>query len=113
MLKQADVITIHTPLTAETKNFFDREKLALVKNTAILANTARAALFDENALYEKLSNSDCRAYFDVFWEEPYSGKLKDLGPRKFLMTPHSASNTKEFLEAGFQQILNIAEDLSQ
>lgn len=113
LLREADIISIHIPLTPESKNFFDREKLALVKNTAILANTARGALFDEEALYEKLRHSDCRAYFDVFWQEPYSGKLKDLGPKKFLMTPHSASNTKEFLEAGFQQILGIARDLKK
>lgn len=113
LLQDADIISIHIPLTHETKNFFDQEKLSLVNNTAILANTARGALFNEDALYEKLTTSNCRAYFDVFWEEPYSGKLKELGSKKFLMTPHSASNTKEFLEAGFQQILNIAGDLQK
>lgn len=111
LVRTADVITIHIPLNSETKNFFDEKKLSWVKNGALIINTARGDLFDENALYKKLQMSDCRAFFDVFWHEPYHGKLKDLGPDRFFMTPHTASNTKEFVSAGFREILNIWDDL--
>lgn len=107
LMRSADVITVHLPLMAQTRNFFDREKLSWVKDGAIIVNTARGALFDEDALYEKLSSTRCRAFFDVFWKEPYEGKLKALGSDKFFITPHSASNTKEYIQAGFNDILQI------
>lgn len=110
MVRAADVITVHMPLILETKGFFDRGKLSWLKDSAIIVNTARGALFDEEALYEKLSNSNCRAFFDVFWKEPYEGKLKGLGPEKFFMTPHSASNTKQFIEEGFNDIQKIIKE---
>jgi len=112
LLRQADVITIHIPLNKETEGFFDQEKLSWVKDDAVLVNTARGALFDEGALQEKLNNSKCRAFFDVFWQEPYQGKLKKLGSDKFFMTPHSASNVKEFVNAGFEEILSISRSLT-
>lgn len=112
LVREADVITIHIPLNNDTKNFFDEEKLSWVKDDAIIINTARGGLFDEDALYRKLQTSDCRAFFDVFWKEPYQGKLKGLGGERFVMTPHSASNTKEFVSAGFREILGIWEGLT-
>ncbi len=107
LVRATDVITVHMPLTDETRNFFNSEKLSWVKDGAVLVNTARGALFDEDALYEKLSNSICRAFFDVFWQEPYTGKLKTLGKEKFFMTPHSASNMKAYIQAGFQDIFDM------
>lgn len=111
MVRAADVITVHMPLVEQTRNFFNAEKLSWVKDGAVLVNTARGALFDEDALYEKLSHSSCRAFFDVFWQEPYAGKLKSLGSQKFFMTPHSASNTKAYIRAGFDDILTITQKL--
>ncbi|MDD3296584.1 MAG: NAD(P)-dependent oxidoreductase [Candidatus Omnitrophica bacterium] len=108
LVKEADIITIHIPLNKDTESFFNEEKLSWAKDKALFINTARGSLFDEEALYRKLKNSNCRAFFDVFWQEPYKGKLKDLGQEKFFMTPHSASNTREFLRAGFNDILNIS-----
>ncbi|MDD3375228.1 MAG: NAD(P)-dependent oxidoreductase [Candidatus Omnitrophica bacterium] len=113
LIREADVITIHIPLNDQTKNFFDEEKLSWVKEDVILANTARGDLYNEGALYKKLTQSKCRAFFDVFWQEPYSGKLKELGYKKFLMTPHSASNTRDFVEKGFSEILEIDRSLKR
>jgi D-3-phosphoglycerate dehydrogenase len=112
LIRGADIITIHIPLTDATATFFDEEKLSWVKNDALLINTARGALFNEEALFLKLKNSNCRAFFDVFWEEPYKGKLMKLGREKFFITPHSASNTKEFINAGFNEILNILKGMT-
>ena len=110
LVREADVITIHIPLTEATAFFFDDEKLSWIKDGALIINTARGALFDEDALFSKLRTSNCRAFFDVFWKEPYKGKLRELGQGKFFMTPHSASNTKEFISAGFNEILNILKE---
>ena len=112
LLQKADIITVHIPLTEETKNFLDAEKLSWVKDDALIVNTARGELVCESALYEKLKNTRCRAFFDVFWQEPYQGRLKLLGSEKFLMTPHSASNTKEFVRESFRDILDIAKNLT-
>jgi lactate dehydrogenase-like 2-hydroxyacid dehydrogenase len=111
LVRGADVISIHIPLTDDTAGFFNREKLSWVKDDALLVNTARGNLFDEDALYEKISSTNCRAFFDVFWEEPYQGKLKSLGKKRFFMTPHSSSNTREFLSAGYVDILRIWENV--
>jgi len=111
LVRKADVVTTHIPLNSETERFFDEEKLSWVKGDALIVNTARGGLFDEDALYAKLQTSNCSAFFDVFWQEPYQGKLKELGER-FFMTPHSASNTKEFVSAGFREILTVWEELT-
>ena len=105
LVRDTDVVTLHIPLTEETEHFFDKEKLSWIKNGALIVNTARGAIFDEEALYEKLKETECSAFFDVFWQEPYDGKLKELGDDVFFMTPHSASNTEDFVRAGFQEIL--------
>ncbi len=109
LIKSADIITIHIPLSDKTINFIDREKLSWIKDNAILVNTSRGKIVDENALYHKIINSNVKAAFDVFWEEPYNGKLKDLGKSKFFMTPHSSSQTIDFVKAGFMDILTIIE----
>jgi phosphoglycerate dehydrogenase-like enzyme len=107
LIEQADIISVHMPSTEQTKDFFDETKLAWVKNDAILINTARGSLFNEEALYKKIAASGVRAAFDVFWKEPYRGILKELGPEKFRMTPHTASQTIEYVKEGFNDILNI------
>ena len=52
---------------------------------------------DENALYKELHYGRLRAAFDVYWQEPYTGKLKEFYPNRFYMTPHVASTCKGFL----------------
>lgn len=111
LINISDVVTVHLPLNKQTKNFFDLQKISWIKDGAIIVNTARGDLFDEDALFEKLSKSNCRAFFDVFWEEPYQGRLKDLGSGKFLMSPHSAGNTNEFVRESFEDIVKITEGL--
>lgn len=107
LIESADIITLHIPLTEENENFIDAEKFSWMKNDAILINTSRGDIVDEEALYQKMQSSNLRAAFDVFWQEPYNGKLKDFGQSKFFMTPHSASQTIEFVKKGFEDILKI------
>jgi phosphoglycerate dehydrogenase-like enzyme len=99
MIKQADCITLHLPLTESTRDMFDAEKLNWMKDGTLLVNTARAAIVSENALYDELTNGRLLAAFDVFWQEPYNGKLLEIPKDRFIRSPHAASNCKEFLQA--------------
>ncbi len=97
LIQAADCISIHIPNTENNKSFFDSKKLSWMKNGATLINTARGPIVDEDALYEELKSKRLKAAFDVFWQEPYQGKLKKLYPEHFFMTPHIASTCSEFL----------------
>lgn len=94
-LRLADVISIHTPLTPETRRLIDARRLALLKPTAILVNTARGPVVDEAALVKALSSGQLfAAGLDVFENEPQlADGLPDL-PNLFTM-PHLGSSTIE------------------
>ena len=98
LISKGDCITLHIPKTGENKAFIDKDKLALMQDNAVLINTARGSIVDENALYSEIRSDRLRAAFDVFWQEPYHGKLKELDPDCFFMTPHVASTCSGFLE---------------
>ena len=96
LIKRADVLSLHIPNLPENDNFLDKEKLTWMKHGAILVNTARANIVNEEALYDSISKSNIKAAFDVFWNEPYSGKLKKFYPDSFYMSPHIASSSEDF-----------------
>ena len=106
LIKQADVITLHVPLIDSTKGFIDAEKLGWMKDGAALVNTARGPIVEEYALFEEIKSGRLRAAFDVFWEEPYNGKLKQFHPINFLMSPHVSSNCENFLTGLAQDLTN-------
>jgi len=97
-MKHADCVTIHIPKSDENISFIDVEKLSWMKNGGVLINTARGPIVDEEALYTELKNSRLKAAFDVYWQEPYQGKLKQFYPESFYMSPHVASTCSGFLE---------------
>lgn len=107
LISKSDVISLHIPLNKDNINFIDEEKLSLMKDGAILINTARGKLVDEDALYKYISKGKIYAAFDVFWKEPYRGKLKEFYPVRFYMTPHIASNTINFLESCVEDLKKI------
>jgi glycerate dehydrogenase len=100
LLQQADIVTLHCPLTAETKNLINTRSLALMKPTAFLINTARGALIDELALVEALQKKTiAAAALDVISQEPprsdhpiiqAAAELENL-----LVTPHTAWSARE------------------
>jgi phosphoglycerate dehydrogenase-like enzyme len=106
LIKQSDVITLHVPLMDSTKGFIGAEKLSWMKDGAALVNTARGPVVDEDALFEEIQSGRLRAAFDVFWEEPYEGKLKQFHPNAFLMSPHVSSNCENFLTGLAQDLRN-------
>ena len=97
-IEAADCISIHLPLTSDTKEMFNEEKLSWMKSGASLINTARADIVNEDSLYNELKKGRIKAFFDVFWNEPYHGKLSKISEEFFHKSPHVASNCKEFLE---------------
>ncbi len=90
LLRTADVVTLHCNLTEETRGLIDAERLALLKPTATLINTARGAIVDVDALVAALeANRLASAALDVLPEEPPPGASKLLGfGDRVLLTPH-------------------------
>ena len=94
LLRSADVVSLHLPLTPETDGLVSRERLALLQDGATLVNTARGAIVDEHALVEELVSGRISAGLDVFAAEPrVPERLLDLP--NVVLTPHVASATVE------------------
>jgi D-3-phosphoglycerate dehydrogenase len=96
LLKESDVVTIHAPLMKETHGLINEEKLNLMKSTAILVNTSRGELVDEEALYKALLDEKIRcAGLDVFREEPVNKKNPLLSLENIVLSPHMAVQTSD------------------
>ncbi len=92
--KEADIISLHVPLTSKTKNLISFKEFKLFKKNSILINTSRGGIVNENALYYALKDKKLfSAAMDVFSKEPYKGKLKKL--KNCLLTSHMASMSKD------------------
>ncbi|MBQ6058721.1 MAG: hydroxyacid dehydrogenase [Clostridia bacterium] len=99
LLSTCDIVSLHTPLTEQTRGLIGKDQLALMKKSAILINTARGPVVDEIALAEALNNGQIAgACVDVFDKEPPLDPEKPLLKAKnTLLTPHIAFATKEAL----------------
>ncbi|OPY75155.1 MAG: D-3-phosphoglycerate dehydrogenase [Syntrophorhabdus sp. PtaU1.Bin050] len=99
LLREADVITFHTPLTAKTRNMITAKEIALTKESVIFVNCARGGIVNENDLYEALKAGKVfAAGVDVWEKEPPKGnKLLEL--ENVFATPHIGANTMEGQEA--------------
>jgi phosphoglycerate dehydrogenase-like enzyme len=98
LLPQADVVTLHLPLTPQTRHLMNRENLARMKRGAFLVNTARGGLVDEKALYEMLKESRLAgAALDVFEEEPVRAGHPLAALPNVVLTPHIAAGTRDAL----------------
>jgi glyoxylate reductase len=93
-LREADIVTLHVPLNAETRGLLSRERLALLKDGGTLVNTARGAVVDEEALVAELVSGRITAGLDVFTHEPHVPPGL-LGLPNVVLTPHIASDTIE------------------
>jgi hydroxypyruvate reductase 1 len=99
LLREADVVSLHTVLDAATRHLIDRGRLALMKENAVLVNSSRGPLIDENALVEHCRrNPSFRAALDVFEDEPdMAPGLADLP--NVVVVPHIGSATRWTREA--------------
>jgi D-3-phosphoglycerate dehydrogenase len=109
LLKRADVITLHTPMTAQTKNILSAEAIAKTKKGVRIVNCARGGLVDEAALRAALDAGHVAgAAFDVFVEEPAT-KNPLFGCANVVATPHLGASTNEAQE---NVALQVAEQMS-
>ena len=95
LLKRSDVVTLHVPATPETVGMIGRAELAMMKSSAVLVNTARGELIDQEALYQALKGGKLAgAALDVWPTEPPTGSpLLELD--NVIATPHTGGETVE------------------
>lgn len=119
ILKNADFISLHTPLTEETKDMIHTEQFKMMKPTAILVNAARGGIVNEKALYEALKNKEIfAAASDVFTSEP--PKMEEdwvnelIHMDNFILTSHIASRSVEAeantVHIATKQMIQLLED---
>ena len=98
LLQKSDVLTIHVPLTKETRNLIDAERLKKIKRGAIIINTSRGAVIDEEALAQAVKEGRVKAAaLDVMRLEPPELDNPLLKMEKVIITPHVAVYTTEAL----------------
>ncbi|MCX8165244.1 MAG: glyoxylate reductase [Acidilobaceae archaeon] len=96
LLAVSDIVTLHTPLTPETRGLIGEERLRRMKRTALLINTARGAVVDTNALVKALREGwIAGAALDVFEREPLEPNHPLTALKNVVLTPHIASATRE------------------
>lgn len=96
LLAEADFISIHIPLTKETRGLIGEEEFRVMKKSAILINTSRGPIIDEEALYRALKDRRIAAAgLDVFEDEPIKPENPLLALDNVVLTPHLGGSTKE------------------
>jgi phosphoglycerate dehydrogenase-like enzyme len=113
-LQESDIVSLHLRLSAETAGYISRERLALMRPSAFLINTARAALVDRGALVDALRDGRLAgAGLDVFHEEPIPRGDPILLFDNVVLTPHNAGTTQEVIDAGLRQAVENVERFLQ
>jgi len=96
VIKTADFLSLHVPLTDETRGLIGKEQLAMLKSTAFLINTSRGEIVQETALVDALSRGAIAgAGLDVFEREPPSAQNPLFRFGNVILTPHTAALTKD------------------
>jgi len=113
LLRQADIVSLHVPLTDQTRRLIGRKELGLMKKSAILINTSRGRVVDEEALIEWLSSGRIAgAGLDVFHQEPIDPHSPLLKLDNVVLTPHMAGASEEAVrrtfEAAFANVVRVA-----
>jgi len=112
MLQQSDIVTLHCPLTDDTRDMFGRSEFEMMKRNALLINTARGALLQDDALIDALENGlIAGAAVDCLREEPprNGSPLLDLDLANLIVTPHVAWASDEAVQALADQVIDNVE----
>ena len=108
LIKEADIVSIHTKLSDETKYMFNKETLSSMKPTSVIINCARGGIVNEEAIKNSLIAEEIAGYgCDVYEEEPQKNSIFS-GMNNVVMTPHIGAGTKEAQE---KVAVQIAEQL--
>lgn len=111
LFRQSDAISIHVPYTEQTHHMVNKETLAMMKPTAVIVNTARGNIIDEDALYEALKTGRIGgAGLDVFAKEPLPVDCPLLTLENAIITPHVSSQTVESLWNIYKMAIDISAD---
>ncbi len=96
LLKEAQIVSLHLPSSPQTENIINQERIKLMRKDAILINTARGNLIDDNALLNALKNKEIAgAALDVYREEPLKNEDLIKWNENLVLTPHIASQSIE------------------
>lgn len=107
LYRESDVVSLHVRLTPGTTGMVGRREFALMKDSAIVVNTARGAVVDESALLDALRDGSIRgAGLDVFDQEPLPEGHPLARQPNVVLTPHSGGVTSEALERGLQMAVD-------
>jgi glycerate dehydrogenase len=112
LLRESDIVTLHVPLTPQTRNMIGAEQLAMMRSDAILINAARGGLVDEHALAHALREGVIAgAGFDVLTNEPpkEGNVLLELDLPNFILTPHVAWASREAMQVLADQLIDNIE----
>lgn len=109
LMRQSDILTLHAPLNAQTRDIISQQSIQMMKNTAIIVNTARGELIDEKALYQALQEQRLfGAGLDVFVNEPPRMDNPLFNLDHVVLTPHAGASVKEavtkIVQHAFQNI---------
>lgn len=114
LLRTSDIISLHLPLTGETKHLLDEKRLSLIKPHAIVINVARGELIDELSLSQKLKQKAIAgAAVDVFSQEPVEKDNPLLSCPNVILTPHIAGATNEargrIIKKAIENVIRVLE----
>lgn len=105
LLSRSDIVTLHAPFTEQTRHMIGRREINLMKRTAILVNTSRGAIIDEEALIEAIqAQRIAGAGLDVYENEPLETTNLLVRLRNVLLSPHMSGHTVEALRATAIQV---------
>ncbi len=101
LIMKSDIITLHLPLSEQTRNILNEDRMEKMKKNAIIINTSRGGLIDESALYNLLvSGAIAGCALDVLEREPPDGSNKLIQLKNVIVTPHIAGSTIEAYRKG-------------
>ena len=110
LLRESDFVSVHFRLNDETRGILSRDRLALMKPTAFLINTARGAIVDQKALIDALETGRIAgAGLDVFHDEPVPADDKIVTLSNVVLTPHNAGTTAEVIALGLSRTVENVE----
>lgn len=112
LLEKSDFVSVHCPLSPDTRHLLGEEEFKKMKSNAFLINTSRGAVIDENALLAALKNGwIAGAALDVMEEEPPPENHPLLKQKNVLVTPHIAAFSDEFLKKFWESSINVLVDI--